>query len=81
MNPSKSFQLDHFLAGWIGGEGSNAAIDYLIGLSLMGGSLLQTRLIFPLSFHQSRPAVIYLLRSALDSFSCKNLLDCGDAPP
>lgn len=22
MNSSKSFQLDHFLAGWIGGEGS-----------------------------------------------------------
>lgn len=40
MNPSKSFQLDHFLAGWIGGEGSNAAIDYLIGLSLMGGGVL-----------------------------------------
>lgn len=40
MNSSKSLQLDHFLAGWIGGERSRVSIVLLIMVRVRGFLLL-----------------------------------------
>lgn len=59
MNSSQSFQVEHFLAGWIGGERSDVPILLLIDyLGFRHVRLLQIHFVFHSLLHDHSSTVI-----------------------